>query len=93
MSDAMCRNPELVLIIELCRELAELGISFGLSDAQPAVEVRTGPHPFWVTVDASGEFFEWCEASSQHRAADPAGAAAVIAEQVSAQQPGQGETS
>jgi hypothetical protein len=93
MSDALSRDPELVLIIKLCRELAELGISIGLSDARPAAEVRTGSHPFWVTVDESSEFFEWFEASSQHPAADPAGAATLIAEHVSVRRSGQGEAS
>ena len=93
MPDALSRDPELILITELCRQLAELGISIGLSDARPAVEVRTGPHPFWVTVDESGEFFEWSEAKRQHPATDPAEAAALIAEQVQVQRSGPDEAS
>jgi hypothetical protein len=93
MSDALSRDPELILIAELCRQLAKLGISIGLSDAGPAAEVRTGPHPFWVTVNESGEFFEWPEAKRRHPATDPAGAAALIAEQVRAQRSGPGEAS
>jgi hypothetical protein len=93
MSDAMSRDRELILITELCRQLAKLEISIGLSDARPAAEVRTGPQPFWVTVNESGEFFEWSEAKRQHPATDPAGAAALIAEQAQAQRPEPGEAS
>jgi hypothetical protein len=93
MSDALSRDPELVLITALCRQLAERGLSVGLSDAGPAAEVRTGPHPFWVTVDESGEFFEWSEAKSQHPATDPAGAAALICEYVGVRRSVSGEAS
>jgi hypothetical protein len=94
MSDVMYRDPELVLLTELCRALAELGLSVGMSDARPAAEVRTKQNPpLRITLDPSGEFFEWHESRHRHLATDPVGAAALIAEQVSAQQPGQGETS
>jgi hypothetical protein len=37
MSGAVDRDPELVLIAGLCRELAKLGLNVGMSDARPAV--------------------------------------------------------
>jgi hypothetical protein len=80
------RNPELGLISELCRELVKLGLGVGLSDARPAVVIRTGPgNPvLLITVDASGEFFQWCDARERHPVTDPAGAAAHVAEYVRA---------
>lgn len=80
MSSAIRRDPELVRLTELCREMATLGLGVGLSDAGPKAIVRTNlTRPLYITVDASSEFFEWCEAEERHPAADPAGAAARIA--------------
>ena len=84
MSDAVYRDPELVVLTELCRALAELGVSVGLADARPAVVTRS-PEPFWITVDPSGKFFEWREAQYRHPVTDPAGAAALVSDQVKAQ--------
>jgi hypothetical protein len=94
MSCTVNRDPELILISALCRELAKLGLNVGLSDAQPAVVVRTGVKPpLWITVDASGEYFEWPEAESQPPVTDLSGAAALISELVKAQRSGPGEAS
>jgi hypothetical protein len=92
MSDAVYRDPELVLLTELCRALAELGLSVGLLDARPAVVIRS-PEPLWITVDSSGEFFEWHDAQRQHPVTDSAGAAALVSQQVNAQRSGPGEVS
>jgi hypothetical protein len=92
MSDVMHRDPELVLLTELCRALAELELSVGLLDARPAIVIRS-PEPLWITVDPSGEFFEWREADQRHPVTDPAGAAALVSEQVKAQRSLPGEAS
>jgi hypothetical protein len=82
----LSRDAELGALAVLCRELAALGLSLGLSDARPAVVIRTrGVPPLWVTVDASGEFFEWSEPAKRHAVEDPAGAAARLCEHVKAQ--------
>jgi hypothetical protein len=94
MSRTVNRDPELILISELCRELAKLRLNVGLSDARPAVVIRTGVKPpLWITVDASGEFFEWYEAETRHPVSDPAGAAALIREHVKTQPSGSGVAS
>jgi hypothetical protein len=86
------RARELKLITALCRESARLGLSVGMSDARPAAVIRTGvAPPWWITVDATGAFFEWCTAGFRHPAADPTGAAALIAQRVRA--PGPDEAS
>lgn len=75
------RDPKLVLISELCRELAKLGQSVGLSDARPALMVRTGTNaPLWITVDECAEFFEY--ADERHPVTDPAGAAAQLVKHI-----------
>jgi hypothetical protein len=78
------QDRKLELITGLCRELAKFGLSVGLGDARPAVVIRTGPEPLWITVDASGGFFEWCDAEERHPVTDPAGAAAHVVEYVRA---------
>jgi hypothetical protein len=90
MSDVVYRDPELVLLTELCRALAKLGLSVGLVDARPAVVIHS-PQPLWITVDPSGEFFEWHEAQHQHPATDPTGAAALVSERINAQRSLPGE--
>jgi hypothetical protein len=91
VTNAGDRAPELRLIAELCRESAKRGLNVGMSDARPAAVIRTGTAPpWWITVDASGEFFEWRAAGFRHPAADPAGAAALVARRVTA--PGPDET-
>jgi hypothetical protein len=68
---------ELMLIVALCREAAKLGLNVGISDARPAVVIRTAANPpMWITVDDSGEFFEWNQ--GRHPVTDPAGAAAFV---------------
>jgi hypothetical protein len=89
---ALHHNRELKLITDLCRPLARIGLNVGMSDARPAAMIRTGSDLLCVTVDSSGEFFEWSEAS-RHPATDPTGAAALIAAHVKAQQPTPGEVS
>lgn len=92
MINSVCRNPELILISELCRELAKLGLNVGLSDARPAVAVRTSQAaPMWISLNDAGEFFEWSEGKNQYPATDPVGAAAVISEHVKRQGPGPGD--
>ncbi|MGI5225924.1 hypothetical protein [Actinoallomurus sp. CA-142502] len=72
------RTSELKLITELCRESAKLGLNVSMSDARPAAVIRTGTAPpWWITVDASGEFLEWRGAGFRHPVTDPAGAAAI----------------
>ena len=89
MSDAFNRDPKLVLITELCRELAKLGLNVGMSDARPAAVIRPRIcSPLCVTVDASGDFFEWSQSEHRHPVTDSAGAAALISEQVKAQRSG-----
>jgi hypothetical protein len=68
----------------------KLGVGVGLSDARPAVVIRTGPaNPaLFITVDASGEFFQWCEAEERHPVADLVGAAARVVEYVQTGQVG-----
>lgn len=91
---ALHQDRKLELLTGLCRELSKLGLNVGLSDARPAVVVRTSDAPgLWITVDDSGEFFEWAEAGHRHPATDPAGAAALIFEYVKAQRSGPGEVS
>jgi hypothetical protein len=92
MSDALYRDPELVVLTELCRALAGLGVSVGLADARPAVVIRS-PEPFWITVGPSGKFFEWHEAQHRHSVTDPDGAAALVADQVKTQHSGLGGAS
>jgi hypothetical protein len=90
----MTRDRELDLITGLCRELAKVGLTLGMSDAKPAVVIRSGVcSPLWVTVDASGEFFEWEDAEHQHPVNDPAGAATLMSQYVKAQRSRPGEAS
>jgi hypothetical protein len=70
-------TPELMRIVALCREAAKLGLNVGMSDARPAMVIRTAARPpLWITVGDSGEFFEWHQ--HRHPVTDPAGAAALI---------------
>jgi hypothetical protein len=86
MSSVVDHSHELGLITVLCRELVKLGLGVGLSDARPAVVIRTGPgNPaLLITVDTAGECFQWCEGEEQHPVTDPAGAAAHVVEYVQA---------
>jgi hypothetical protein len=79
------QNEEVRLLAALCRELAKSGLIVGMSDAKPAVSVRLGGEDprLWVSVDMTGEFFEWCRGvDERHAVADPEGAAQVIADRV-----------
>lgn len=80
MSDAIQRDPELVLLTDLCRQLAALGVGVGLSDARPALTVHGCPTPLWVTVSTSEGTFEWADAMHRHSVTDAAGAASRICE-------------
>jgi hypothetical protein len=73
----MNRDPELVLLTDLCRHLAQLGLSVGLGDARPEVVIYN-PVPLSITVDESGKRFVWRDGQHAHPAADPAGAARLI---------------
>jgi hypothetical protein len=79
---SISHKEELRLLSVLCRELVGLGLHVGMSDAKPALSVRLGRlEPwFWISVSATGEFFEWCR--DTHTAADPAGAAHRIADRI-----------
>lgn len=94
MPGTVHRDPELELLTELCRALAVLGLSVGLSDAAPAVMVRAGiARSLFVTVDASRVFFTWGDAEERHPVTDPVGAAARVAECITAADVGPGEGS
>jgi hypothetical protein len=91
---ALQQDRELELITGLCRRLARMDLNVGMSDAQPAVVIRIRNEPsLWITVDRSGEYFEWHEAQYQHSVTDSAGAAVVISEYVKAQPSAPGEAS
>jgi hypothetical protein len=67
----------------LCRELARLGMTFGISDARPAVWVRTNltDSRVWISVNPSGQLFNWRRDDvDRHPVDDPAGAAAQLFE-------------
>lgn len=71
------KRNDLTRIVALCREAARLGLDVGMSDARPAVVIRTAAKPpLWIAVDHTGEFFEWHQ--DRHPVTDPAGAAALI---------------
>ena len=77
------RDRQLGALIELCHELIKLGIKVGLSDARPALSVRSElvTHRLWIEVDPSGTSFVWRRSDQvRHAVGDPAGAAAQIAE-------------
>jgi hypothetical protein len=86
---ALHHDRELELVVELCRPLAKIGLNVGMSDARPAAVIRTRNEPsLWITVDPSGEYFEWDEAQHRHPTTDPAGAAALVLDQVEARRSG-----
>lgn len=79
------QNEKIRLLAVLCRELAKLGLNVGMSDAKPALSVRLGRlnRRLWISVNATGESFEWCRgARHRHAVADPVGAAQQIAAHV-----------
>lgn len=83
MTDGYRRSRDLDRLVELCRELAKLGVHVGLSDARPALSVRRQPtdRRVWVQVDAASGSFVWRRDDlAWHPADDPAGAAARLAE-------------
>lgn len=74
-------NRQVRLLAALVRELALRGVCAALSDARPAVYLRTGLTvipALSVTVDSTGEFFEWRNGYNRHSVKDPAGAAAAL---------------
>lgn len=81
--DGLNRGRELEALVDLARELARLGVTFGMSDARPAVTVRGNlvRPKVWVEVDASRESFVWRrDDHERHSIDDPAGAAKRLAE-------------
>ncbi|MEV5748977.1 hypothetical protein AB0L00_14265 [Actinoallomurus sp. NPDC052308] len=73
------RSRDLCRLVELCRELAKLGVHVGVSDARPALSARgdlTG-RKVWVEIDA-GSFVWRRDDLARHPADDPAGAAAHL---------------
>lgn len=94
--DGFNREQKLAMLLELCHELIRLGVKPGLSDARPALSVRTelAHRKVWVEVDASGEAFVWRrDDHERHALDDPAGAAARLAEYVRRRDAGSGERS
>jgi hypothetical protein len=69
------------LLAVLCRELAQLGLDVGMSDAKPALSVRRRrtERRLWISIDVDDGFFEWCDGRRRHAVSDPAGAAKLIA--------------
>jgi hypothetical protein len=81
------RAEEYQAVAKLCGELASLGLNIGLSDARPAVVIWVkGTSSVYVTLDVSGEFFEWGKPQARHPIGDPAGAASQLAKHVKARQ-------
>jgi hypothetical protein len=75
------RIRNLEALTRLCRELARLGLTVGISDARPALSVRAGAagSKVWITVNPSGQLFTWQPNNvDRHPVEDPAGAAAHI---------------
>jgi hypothetical protein len=88
------RKEHVEAIVALCRELATRGLNVGMSDARPAVLVRVKRMPLvHVTIDESGEFFEWDTPLNRHPISDPAGAAAQLAENVRERMNAEGDAS
>lgn len=85
---------DLCQLVELCRELAKLGVHVGVSDARPAVSVRgdLADRRVWVEVDA-GSFVWRRDDVARHSADDPAGAAARLADYVKNRDAGPGRRS
>lgn len=73
------QTEEVRLLAVLCRELANLGLDVGMSDAKPALAVRMSRYDprLWVSVDMADGCFTWSR--RRHAVIDPAGAAALIA--------------
>lgn len=80
------QDQQLRALTELCRELAQLGLNVGMSDARPAVSVRKGQanQGLWITVDSSRGTFVWRRDDDQHETRDPSDAATRIAAYLSA---------
>ena len=92
MSDVFKRDPELVLLTGLCRELGALRLNVWLGDSRPEVMVWARlARSLCITVDASLRVFQWREGQERHPVTDPAGAAARIAEYVKTSDSGSGE--
>lgn len=68
-------------LVELCRELANLGVHVGVSDARPALSVGGDltDRKVWVEID-DGAFVWRRDDMSRHPANDPAGAATCLAD-------------
>ena len=79
------QTAEVRLLAALCRELARQGFDVGMSDAKPALSVRLNPTEprLWISVDVRDGFFEWCR--RRHAVTDLAGAAKLIAADVSSE--------
>jgi hypothetical protein len=80
MTSGSGHSRDLCQLVELCRELAKLGVHVGVSDARPALSVRGGltDRKVWVEVD-DGLFVWRRDDLARHPADDPAGAAALLA--------------
>ncbi|GAA4619982.1 hypothetical protein GCM10023196_002190 [Actinoallomurus vinaceus] len=73
---------EIRLLTDLVRELVGFGFQVGMSDAGPAVFIRSATGRLVVVIAVSGDYFEWKSGDDGHLVTDPAGAAAAIAAQV-----------
>jgi hypothetical protein len=81
-------------LVGLCRELAQLGVKVGLSDARPALSVRGGlvERKTWIEIDSSGRSFVWRrDEQASHPTDDPAGAARLIADYLKGRDTGPNE--
>ncbi|MCO6010900.1 hypothetical protein NE236_38680 [Actinoallomurus purpureus] len=81
MTNGSGHSRDLCRLVELCRELAKLGVHVGVSDARPALSVRGDltDRKVWVEIDA-GSFVWRRDDLARHPAHDPAGAAASLAD-------------
>lgn len=81
MRHAIRYDEELRLLAELCRELADLGLTVGLRDALPGLTVSTDIPgvPLYVFVSETGTHFDWDNAAMRHPVGDIPGAARRIA--------------
>ncbi|GAB3959615.1 hypothetical protein GCM10029978_007030 [Actinoallomurus acanthiterrae] len=73
---------EIRLLTDLVRELVGFGFQVGMSDAGPAVFIRSATGRLVVVIAVSGDYFEWKSGDDSHLVTDPAGAAAAIAAHV-----------
>lgn len=94
MTNQSDHSRDLYQLVELCRELAKLGVHVGVSDARPAVSARgqLTDRKVWIEVDG-GSFVWRRDDQARHPADDPAGAATCLADYLKARDTGSGHRS